>query len=191
MIDNPAVDRVVELLTQEGGYALREVPFTVASVTFNFAAVLTSDRSLDLVVVVDTILEAEELLRQRLETLSTALDVVASRRSVTIVLVGPPPRGATLDALVRSGRVLIVGTPSPSDAESMVRHALAVLLPLRLPTVHDTTAQTWEQMRAALAAGSGPSVDHLLERAPAGARSVQQALGAWLAEPFSGLDDND
>lgn len=182
---SPPVQRVVALLSDVGGYVRREVPFRIASVDFEFAAVLTNPHSLDLVVVIDTVMEPDDVLRRKLETLSTALDLVASRRPVTAVLVGPPPRAITLDALVRTGRVLVVGTPAPEEAHDAVRHALAVLLPLDIPELQDATAQSWDEMRTAMTMSPGPSLDHLVSPAHKGSRAVRNSLEAWLSEPFS------
>src|SRR4051794_6193468 len=101
MTGEDSVTRVVDLLGTVG-YRLIEhdKPVTVASVPFEFDAFLVgSDRANDLVVVIDTLVEPEPRIRQKVQGLSRALDVVGSRRPLTVILVGPAPRPRTVEAL--------------------------------------------------------------------------------------------
>jgi hypothetical protein len=89
MTQSQPVTRVVDILTN-AGYRRRAAPVTVASVPFEFAALLLgSDRANDLIIVIDTLVDDEVRIRQKVEGLSRALDLVASRRPLTVVLVGP------------------------------------------------------------------------------------------------------
>ncbi len=179
------VDRVVSTL-EAAGFRVRESVLRVATVDFQFAAVLTAETSLDLVVVVDTLRDKEDTVRRKLESLSSALDVIASRRPITAVLVGPPPRAATLDALLRTGRVLLVGTPVGEGAADEVRDALAVLLPLQLPALSDPTSRSWEEMRALLERGvEGAAVTSLVDEGTGSTDIVRAAWRAWLSEPLA------
>ncbi len=112
MTQSQPVIRVVRILT-DAGYRTLEMPVTVASIPFEFAALLVgSDRANDLIVVIDTLDDSEARVRQKVEGLSRALDLVASRRPLTTVLVGPSPRPAIIEALARVSRVLNVGSPT-------------------------------------------------------------------------------
>jgi hypothetical protein len=162
------------------------MPMTVANVPFEFAAVLLgADRALDLIVVVDTLTEAEPRIRQKIEGLGRALDLVTSRRPLTVVLVGPPPRAPALEALGRVSRVLTVGTPIGEGADRFLADALAVLLPLQLPQTDETIADPIGEVRKRLSASTeDEGISALLESAPQGADGVKQALRAWLGEPL-------
>jgi hypothetical protein len=64
------------------------------------------------------------------EGVGRALDMVRSRRPLTIVLVGPRLETAALAALARYARVLPIGETADTGS---IRNWLAVLLPLKLP----------------------------------------------------------
>src|SRR4051812_29556324 len=86
------VQLAIDLLC-EAGYQLLELPLRVASVPFEFTAVLCggSGKALDLVIEVDMIEEKPTRVHQKIDGLARALDMMQSQRSVTAVLVGPPP----------------------------------------------------------------------------------------------------
>jgi hypothetical protein len=181
---NP-VERVAGLLV-EAGYLRHHEVLRIASIEFQFLATFTAPRSLDLVVLLDTVTETETRLQQKLLGLSNALDVVASRRSITAILVGPPPSRPTHDVLLRTGRVLVVGTPVGENAVDEIRDAIAILLPLQLPAVTDTTARSWEDLRDALIAGpAGQEISRVLDAAVLGTSEVTNQLRIWLSEPFA------
>lgn len=92
MTESQPVIRIVDILTS-ARYRHLKAPLTIASVSFEFAALLVgSDRANDLIVVIDTLVDGEVRIRQKVEGLSRALDLVASRRPLTVVLVGPRSR---------------------------------------------------------------------------------------------------
>lgn len=191
MTQNQPVTRVVDLLTK-AGYRYRTTPVTVASVPFEFAALLLgSDRANDLIIVIDTLVDDEARIRQKVEGLSRALDLVASRRPLTVVLVGPPPRPTIVEALARVSRVLTVGTPTGDNADRFLADTLAVLLPLSLPdaseAVVDPLAEVLKQLPA--------DIDHdaiapLLATAPSGTEAVKEALRVLIEAPLH-LDSED
>ena len=177
MTQNQPVTRVIDILTN-AGYLYRPTPVTVASVRFEFAAVLLgSDRANDLIVVIDTLVDGEARIRQKVEGLSRALDLVASRRSLTVILVGPSPRPATTEALPRVSRVLTVGTPTGDNADLFIEDTLAVLLPLSLPDASEAVVDPLGEVRRQLP-GDIDQVDlvSLFAAAPGGTEAVQEAL---------------
>jgi hypothetical protein len=185
MTQSQPVRRVVDLLA-DAGYRQRETPVTVSSVPFEFSALFVgSDRSLDLIVVIDTLTELETRVRQKVEGLSRALDLVASRRPLTVVLVGPPPRAVIVAALSRVCRVLQVGTPTGSDAELSLRNSLAVLLPLELADASEIVADPFGEVRRYLQyAQHEEAVAEILASALEGTETVKQTLRTLLSEPF-------
>ena len=122
------------------------MPLTVSKVPYEFAAALTGgERSLDLVIVVDLVLmdKNEPRLVQKLQSLSRALDLAESRRSVTAVLVGVAVSAETTEALGQVCRVLSVGLPPSDQEEQYLSDWLAVLLPLPDFDAANTVAD-WE-----------------------------------------------
>ena len=177
------VQRVVSILTG-AGYRTHSTPVTIGSVPFDFAAILIgANRALDLIVVIDTLEEQESRVRQKVEALSRALDLVASRRPLTVILVGPPPRATILEALGRVGRVLTVGTPTGDRADQLLSDALAVLLPLDLPQMSEAIADPLGEVHKRLSTEED-GLETLLAAAPMGAEAVKEALRALIQEPL-------
>jgi hypothetical protein len=139
------IERVISMLV-EAGYRRQPMPLTVSKVPYEFAAALTGgERSLDLVIVVDLVLmdKNEPRLVQKLQSLSRALDLAESRRSVTAVLVGVAVSAETTEALGQVCRVLSVGLPPSDQEEQYLSDWLAVLLPLPDFDAANTVAD-WE-----------------------------------------------
>ena len=192
MTPSQPVSRVVNLLTT-AGYRQRETPVTVASVPFEFAALLVgSERALDLIVVIDILTEPEVRIRQKIEGLSRALDLIASRRPLTIVLVGPPPRAMIVEALSRVCRVLSVGTPTGADADTSVSDALAVLLPLDVPGATESVVDPFGEVRRHLQPTEHEEeVALILSSALDGPETVKQTLRTLLLEPLNATPEAD
>jgi hypothetical protein len=180
------VDRVASLLEQ-GGYGRLPSPVAIAGVPFDFSAVLVGgERAFDLVVVTDTVLESDRRLRQRVEALARALDVAGSRRSLTVVTVGPPPAPQSLEIMSRVARVLVVRADGESG--STLRDSLAVLMPLELPAASAEASEpfdaveTWMREREERA-----GLEPLVAAATQGQTNVTAALAEFMAEPLPNL----
>jgi hypothetical protein len=164
------VERVVSLLG-EAGYERLQQPVEVATIPFEFSAVLAGRSSLDLIVIVDTVTDSDVAsIRLRVEGLSRALDLVESRRPLTVILVGPEPMQELQLALTRIARVLVVGVPH-DDRE--LREPIAVLLPLELGAVTEMP-ESWRSAREKLLAAH-PDAAGLLDAAKVGAEEVAAA----------------
>jgi hypothetical protein len=156
---------------------------SVASLPFDFAATLIArERALDLIVVVDMEAEKDERrLVQNVQSLARALDVMRSRRPLTVVLAGPPPNSATLSALKRVCRVLTVGVPTGPSAEQALRDALAVLLPLPHLDEMSALADWRSELHAQLPESENRGlIDLLLPAADHGADAVEEEFAARL-----------
>jgi hypothetical protein len=166
---------------------------TVASVPFEFAALLVgSERALDLIVVIDTLTEPEVRIRQKVEGLSRALDLVASRRPLTTVLVGPPPSAVLVEALSRVCRVLPVGTPTGAGADISLSDALAVLLPLELADASESVVDPFGEVRRHLQhAQHEEEVLMIFSAAIDGTETVKQTLRTLLLEPLDVTPETD
>jgi hypothetical protein len=166
---SPPVERVVALLG-EAGYDRLPQPIEVAAIPFEFSAVLAGRSSLDLVVVIDTVADTDAAeIRRRVEGLSRALDVMQSRRPLTVIFVGPEPAQDLQLALTRVARVLIVGP----YGEGEMREAIAVLLPLEIVTVSEMP-ESWRSARGRLLEAY-PDAAELVEAAQFGAEAVAEA----------------
>ena len=183
------VQRVVDRLTTSG-YRSLGATVKVASISFEFPAILIgSDRALDLIAVADTLMESEARLRQKIEGLSRALDLAASRRPFTVILVGPVIRSRLVETISRVCRVLVVGTPTGPDADSTLSHALAVLLPLNTPTASETVIDPLGEVRARLDTGSDhetvSKIEELLIASGEGPEVVREVLRLQLLQALS------
>ena len=170
----PPLEMVMAAL-ERGGYERLPKPLTVAGMEYDFeAAARGTQRSHDLVLVTTDRLPAPRL--QRLVAgLARSLDLAQSRRPVTLVVVGGLS-SSDKSALERHARVLRVELSDPSQAE--VERAIAVLLPLDLPTaVIMHGSDPVNEVLGTL--GPGPdTAEHiaLLRAAIEGADAVREAL---------------
>lgn len=169
MTASQPVERLVALLT-ETGYERLPRRIEVAAIPFEFSAALVASSSLDLVVVIDTVAKTDaNEIRRSVDGLSRALDLVESRRPLTVILVGPEPTQDLQLALTRVARVLVVGP----YGEREMRQAIAVLLPLEIVTVTEMP-ESWRSARERLLAAH-PDAAGLVEAAPFGAEAVAEA----------------
>ena len=126
------VQKVVNHLEQSG---YKKLPNTLqlASLSFEFPAVVVSaDSQSDLVIVVDTIDNDDNKLREKIEGVARALDVLRSKRSITTVVVGRRPDNDILNDISRYCRVLPLGAEDGACFETSLVNWLRVLTPLSL-----------------------------------------------------------
>jgi hypothetical protein len=171
-----AIERIIGLLTTAGFRGL-DTPVTIAGVKFDFDAVLVGTGSMpDLVIVVDTTIEKDERVRTKMEAVGRALDVVRSKRPLTVILAGPRPRTSVLEAISKVCRVLPIGTLGGSESdEAALKNWLAVLMPLTLPQVRDVIADPMSQLLESVDQGDLIVVE-LLAEAPHGVEGVEEAF---------------
>lgn len=174
------VEAVAEILI---GAAFRRLPrpLQIAGVTIDVAgAFVGSDKSPDLVLVGDTVQTLPARLLSTIEGAGRALDLVASRRPLTLVVVGPRPDSAALREMSRFARILPVGEAAD---EASLRNWLAVLLPLRLPLIHVAHGEAANTDLAARASDS--LARELVLVALKGADEVAATLYAAVEAPFA------
>jgi hypothetical protein len=178
--------RALDLL-RSAGYQELETPLVVATIPFDIGIPMISKRSLNVLLVVDTLSRHDpEGIRRQTDGLSRALDTIESRRSLTVIFVGPAPGVRIVDAISRVARVLAVGTPVGDRAEQDLADSLLVLLPLSVPHHEDERAQPWHEIRQAMAAQyAEPEFEPIFEATYKDA--VEEALERVLAEPLKGL----
>jgi hypothetical protein len=181
------VERVIAIL-EAAGYDLLEEPRRIGGIPFDFAAMLAGRSSLDLIVIVDLAVDAEdEPVRRRVESLARALDLVRSRRSLTVVLVGPRRGAGLIQAISGVARVLAVGRAGADDEQDL-RDALAVLLPLEVATEAEETADSWPAVRERMLADYPLESERVVSAARFGKTAVENALRELLREPLDDLD---
>jgi hypothetical protein len=169
------VDGVVALLSQSG-YRTLPLPLTIAGLSFEFPAALIGENpSPDLILVADLAFDTEQRILRKVEGVARALDVTRSRRPLTTILVGPKPKAATLDAMTKVCRVLPVGVMEAGETTSLLENWLAVLLPLKLPEIEASSAESLTSIRQR-SADLDKGVVALLEFAGQGTDAVQDAL---------------
>lgn len=188
MMSGP-VERVATLLAS-GGYLQLSSPIAVAGVPFEFDAVLVgTERAHDLVIVIDTVLASDRRLSQQVEALGRALDVAGSLRPLSVVTVGPPPRPEVLDVMSRIARVLVV---HPHGSGDDLIDALAVLLPLNVPTPSSEAHEGLSNVAAWAASSSDPAgVLSLIPSSKFDADAVSKALAKYLSSPFASIPEEE
>lgn len=175
-----AVERIVYFLNAAGFRSL-ETPIAVAGVKFDFEAVLLGTGSKpDLVIVVDTTIEKDVRIRSKVEAVARALDVVRSRRPLTVILAGPRPRAPMLEAISKVCRVLPIGTDHDDAA---LKNWLAVLMPLKLPIPSDIIADPMSELLESVNQGD-PIVVDLVGKAARGTEEVRTAFHRLVRQPL-------
>jgi hypothetical protein len=184
MNESPLI-RAIQNRLRDGGYQDLPTPFRVAGVPFEFTAAMRGQagRAHDLVLLIDTTTgdfgdRNSVRVRQRVESLSRALDVTKSRLVITVILAGAPLLG-NIDALTETCRVLYVealsidavGRTVDDHAKNLLEDRIRLLLPLDLP------------QPVAMEGGGGPAVEQLVQ---ALAKDVDAGLLAAVIEASNG-----
>jgi hypothetical protein len=182
------IERVIDLLS-EAGYRRIDGQVSIASIPFEFDATLVGSGSLDLVLVVDLIGKKDPaIVRRQIEGMASALDLVQSRRSLTVVLLGPPPPQDVIHRLSKVARVLAVGSPVGPGADAELIDAVAVLLPLKINRNSSQLFESGLVARRELASRFDDEISRgLLDAAAEGADQVHDAMTTILEEPLAEL----
>lgn len=178
------IDQVLGTLSDAGFHHL-QMPFMIGGTRFEFGAVMVAmGVSQDLVVI-----EPEDADRERtaelLGGMNRALDMLESRRSVTVVLLGEPPSRETHRRLQDAARVLLVRNP---ESAHEIEDSLAILLPLRLPETTTSPTPPVEGLRARMQSMQSVDTEPILAAAPLGVDAVREALRVFVEAP---LDDQE
>jgi hypothetical protein len=179
------VERVAKLL-EEAGFTRMPTPLEIGGIEIEAAAAFVGKPPLsDLIVVGDTLTQTPRGLHQSIEGVGRALDMMGSRRPLTLVVVGPRPESSILTSLSRYARVLAVGEQAD---ESTLSNWLAVLLPLKLPATENDRAYAANDKL--LTGASDPLVREFVELASHGQERVAARLAAAVDEPFAEANNN-
>ncbi len=173
------VERVAEVL-ELAQFRRIPSPLEIGGIEIGaLAAFVGKPPSPDLVVVGDTLQQTPGALQQSVEGVGRALDMMGSRRPLTLVVVGPRPDSTAITALARYARVLAVGELAD---ESALANWLAVLLPLKPPQTNDGRAEA--AIVKLLARPVDPMVQEFVALAAQGKDSVAARLAQAIDEPF-------
>ena len=187
-------ESVVQILVGEGGYRELPRPLRVGSLSFDFTYTLVAgDRANDLVVVIELKSDtADDTVIRKVLSLTRALDVLQSKRSVTAVLTSGQANPETIQSISRVCRVLPVGSPSGPKAIDAVRDWLSVLLPLAQPPPVETLVDWEGDLRSSIPTNAaGPFLEELLSTAPAGKLAVEQVLASAIQGPVESVLEDD
>ncbi|RVM16485.1 hypothetical protein [Sinorhizobium meliloti] len=192
------------------GYSDLSTPLKVAGVEFAFTGAMRGrdGRALDLVLLVDTTTgdfgdRDGTRVRQRVEALSRALDVTASRYVVTLILAGAA-LAEGVEALSETCRVLQVEnivldqTDQPADeaAERQLDDRIRVLLPLTLPPAptdpENGSGPAMDQLIRALQQETDKAfLDAVIDASAAGEAAVTEAAAQAVGEPLRGPPEGE
>lgn len=190
MTDSTPVGLVTSALVGAGYMLLPDV-LIVGGMKLDFSAALVNQNSsTELVLVADTAVEDEALLIRKINGVARALDVSRSRRSLTLVLVGPRPKTATLESLGKVCRVLPLGSVTGTNADIVVRNWLSVLLPLTLPQADGLAINPLTQV-GTLTASLDEPLQRLVDVAVQGESAVRQGLHQLIDEASSAPEEQD
>jgi hypothetical protein len=178
------LERAITLL-KENGYRSVQQPFGIGSATYSFDAVLTAEQSLDLVLLQDTTVGSAEKIRREVIAFGRSLDVLGSRRTLTLVLVGQSTDASTLESLSQVCRVLPVGPLEACDAR--LRDWLAVLLQLELPDPADIQGDWSSEVRRHLSADETRGANGYLAASEQGEASVRLELRKRIERALFGV----
>lgn len=173
---------------EAAGFVQLPKPLTVAGTEFDFeAAARGTHPSHDLVLIA-----TDQVPRRRLQRLiaglARSLDIAASRRPMSLVLMGEVT-GTDRIELERYARVLPIDSATPDTAQ--IEQAVAVLLPLKLPAAELMHGS--DPVNEVLAA-LGPvktTSDHiaLVSAASDGPEAVREALRQYANDGAGWADD--
>ena len=190
MISPTPVDRIASVLT-DAGYLRLPVPLEIAGLEFSLAAAfLGTSPSPDLILVEDIAYEEEGRILRKIEGIARAMDVVQSKRPLTVILAGPRPRSTTIEAMCRVCRVLPVGTDQDEDSDQTLENWLSVLMPLKLPEPNTGIADPMAAISEDLD-GLPAEVAELVELAGRGTDAVRTRLHEIISEPLKAATSED
>lgn len=188
MSGSPLLRSALTIL-ESAGFRAVEQPMTIGSVAFQFDAALVHAASLDLVILEVTSLDDKVGLPSKFDGLARVLDVLGSRRSITLVLIGPRPESPIVDRLGRVSRVLFADVPTGGDFETALGFALAVLLPLNVEPAPEEPAESWRTVATGLRARiQDRELSPIIAAAPRGADAVTRALRDLITDSFESAD---
>lgn len=172
----------------DAGYRQLPLPLKIGSLEFDLsAAFIGTSPSPDLILVVDTAVEDEHRILKRILGISRALDVMQSKRPLTVVLAGPRPRSASLAAMSHVCRVLPIGMIAIGDSDTELWNWLAILMPLQLPEPDISIVDPMKEIADQIG-GLPVEIIRLLQFAQQGTEAVHNRSIELISEPLEDAD---
>lgn len=181
-----SVQEVLDVL-ERAGFERLPKPLTVVGTEFDFEAAASGTHTSHDLVVVATGQFPRKRLQRLVAGLARSLDLAASRRPVSLVLIGGVAASDRME-LERYARVLPVASTTPDVAE--IEKAVAVLLPLKLPNadlVHGSDPVN--EVTAALGRRTTPDHIALIQAATDGPDAVREALRRYANDGAGWTDE--
>ncbi|WP_322886434.1 hypothetical protein [Sinorhizobium medicae] len=174
---------VVEILVVRGQYRELSTPFRVGSQDFVFTHILAGTiKANDLVLVIElTSATANDVIIRSVLAFTRALDVIGSRRPVTVILTSGQADKDLVNAINRVCRVLPIGAPTGDDASQVIADWLAALLPLESPPPVSHLGDWRGALKAKLEQLDAAEVAEVMLQAQNGKEAVEEALAAQIA----------
>lgn len=183
---SPGIETVLQVLASVGFERLPK-PLMVSGATFEFeAAARGTGVSHDLVVVA-TSPNADRRLVRLLSGLNRTLDQVGSKRPVSLVLLGKPVHRANVAELAQHTRVLTIESEDPTAQQ--VARAVAVLMPLRLPSAETRGREPLAEVAEILGPRLSEEHQRLIDAGEIGPEEVRDALRRYITAAVSGMSD--
>ena len=151
-----------------------------------FDAAMTGTGASQDLIIVGGLATDPERLAQLLSGLTRSLDRFESRRPVSVVLLGPRPDLVLLARLEVRARVMALGTSEPT--QSQVIDAVAILLPLRLPSTSEATTAPLDNLRELLSDRATDEHRAIIDAAGSGPEVVRQVLRKYVKAAFDGIE---
>ena len=164
----------------DAGYRPAPSPVSIGSVPFGRLPLFEGpEDSIDLALVVDVGSQGDPRgTRLLVERISRALDVVASRRPLTVVLAGSSLVLPALEAdLMQMCRVVRIDDVSNYSAQ------LSQMLPLDIGNLAGEMVET-EELEKVLGVSKHSDLGRIVQEARLGSKAVENALTTWIDESF-------
>jgi hypothetical protein len=183
------VERVVSLL-KNVHYRPLQTPLEIATLRFDAGAALVGTGHMaDLVLVFDSATTPADRIQRSVEGIARALDVVGSRRPLTVIIVGLVPSASVLADLSKSCRVLPLGSATNEPTDQAMKDWLAALLPLDIPT---TVANLESPLALLESAGEATEFSaQILNAARGGSAAVSREFIRRLESALAPVERND
>ena len=191
MTGSASVEVVVSYL-EAAGFKRHSGSFELASIPFEFPAILVSgETDSDLVVVADTVMETGLVIQKKIERIARALDVMGSKRSITAVVTGPKPQTKVLDEIARVCRVLPIGEQVELDGDKSIRNWLRVLTPISIELFSSQTHDPISNLLNQFKDDHSGILNQILESSVEGIEEVHEVIRFCLTETLAGIVEEE
>ena len=186
-------ERVVSILVEKGHYQELGTAVRIGSQEFSFTRILAGTiKANDVVLVVElTASTSNDTVIRSVTAFTRALDVIGSRRPVTVVLTSGQAGKDLVNAINRVCRVLPIGAPTGEDLEQVIADWLAALLPLESPPTVEHLGEWRGALEEELTGFDDNEVEQIIALALKGKEAVEDALAMQITSRADRLLNED